>query len=136
MIAPIVEADHHKNLQILIVDDMLFMRLFFRGCLQLNFPSCNCEEVGTGKAAINKMQNNSYSIILCDWNLPDINGDEILKWVRTESTMKTIPFIMVTANDSKEGITKAIGLGVTDYVVKPVNCELLTSKIRNALKPK
>ena len=132
---PIVEENHLKKLHILIVDDMPFMQTFILRCLKTMFPSCICDAVSDGKSAIEKLRSKSFSIVLCDWELPDLKGDEILRWVREESAVKDIPFIMVTANYNKESIKKVISLGVTDYVIKPINCEILTRKIHSALRP-
>jgi DNA-binding response OmpR family regulator len=123
-----------KGLNILIVDDMPFMRNFIRNCVKRSFQGCHCDDAANGKSAIAKLRTKAFSIVLCDWELPDIKGDEILRWVREESEIKDLPFIMVTANDEKESIMKVISLGVTDYVVKPLNCEILTEKIQAAFK--
>jgi DNA-binding response OmpR family regulator len=136
MKAPIVEEDFLKGLRILIVDDMPFMRSFIKNCVKISFPSCVCYDAADGNSAIEKLRTKSFSLVLCDWELPDIKGDEILRWVREESGAKDVPFIMVTANDEKESIMKVISLRVTDYVVKPLNCEILSQKIRVALRPK
>jgi DNA-binding response OmpR family regulator len=104
--------------------------------MKISFPDCTCIEAVNGNAAIEKLRTRAFSIVLCDWELPDIKGDEILRWVREESQVKDLPFIMVTAHDEKENILKVIPLKVTDYVVKPLNCETLSQKIRAALKPK
>jgi DNA-binding response OmpR family regulator len=133
---PIVEEDSLNELHILIVDDIPFMRGFIKNCVKMCFPNCIVDMAEDGKAAIQEIQTKSFSIILCDWELPDIKGDKILKWVREESPAKDVPFIMVTGNSEKEDILRVISLGVTDYVVKPLSCEILAQKIRVALRPK
>jgi PleD family two-component response regulator len=131
-----VEAEFLKGLRILIVDDMSFMRDVIRQCLTMSFPSCICDDAIDGKSAMTMLQTVSYNIVLCDFELPDIKGDEILKWVREESSVKDLPFIMVTANRDVDVIKHAQFMRVTDYVVKPLNCGVLSQKIRDALKPK
>ena len=136
MQAPVAEENYLKGLHILIVDDMPFMRSVIKNCVKINFPSSVCDDAADGKSALEKLRTKSFNIVLCDWELPDIKGDEILRWVREESAVKDLPFIMVTANNDKDGIMKVISLKVTDYAVKPLNCEILSQKIRIALKPK
>jgi DNA-binding response OmpR family regulator len=136
MKAPIVEEDFLKELRILIVDDMPIMRSFMKNCVKKCFPNCIVDIADDGKSAIEKIKAKSFSIVLCDWELPDIKGDKILRWVREESAAKDVPFIMVTGNAKEEDILKVIQQGVTDYVVKPVNCDILSQKIRVALRPK
>jgi len=130
------EKEGPEKIRILIVDDMVFTRNFISNCAKLSFPGSICDTAADGKTALEKLQAQSYSIILCDWEMPGIKGDEILRWVRGAPETKALPFIMVTANDEKESIMNVISLGVTDYVVKPLNCETLSQKIRSALKLK
>lgn len=132
----IKEEDYLRGLRVLIVDDMPFMRSNIKNCMRISFPDCICVEAADGNSALEKLRNKSFSLVLCDWELPDIKGDEILRWVREESQVKDLPFFMVTAHDEKESLMKVIPLRVTDYLVKPLNCETLTQKIRAALKPK
>ena len=86
-------------------------RTFIKGCLQMSFPGCIIVEAASGKSAIEKMKSESFDIVLCDWHLPDINGCEILEWVRNESDAKDIPFMMITGDSDRENIAKAITLG-------------------------
>jgi DNA-binding response OmpR family regulator len=133
---PIADEDILNRLHILIVDDMLNMRSFMRECMKIVFPSSICHEAENGADAIKLLKTKLFDVILCDWELPDIKGDEILRWIRTESSYKEMPFLMVTARDDKQSIVQAMSLGVTDYVVKPLNCELLGQKMRLTLPPK
>jgi len=136
MKTPATERDYLKKLHILIVDDMPFMRSFIKNCVEISFPNCICDCVVNGKSAIENLKTQSFSIVLCDWELPDIKGDEILRWIREESEVKDMPFIMITATNDKESISKVVSMGITAYVVKPINCEILTSKIESALRPR
>ena len=104
---PIVEENYLKELHILIVEDLTFMRSFIRTCVEINFPGCLCHEANTGAAAIDMLQTRPFSIVLCDWELPIRRGDEILQWIREESLSSGVPFIMVTAHNEAEHILKA-----------------------------
>ena len=136
MTEPIIEKDYLKEPHILIVDDMPFMRSFIKTCVMKNYPNCVCEEAKNGAAAIKLLQAKSFNLVLCDWEMPDTKGDAVLKWVRENSLNKDMPFIMVTANNDKAGIIDVISRKVTDYLVKPIDCEVLSRKMRAALAPK
>lgn len=123
-----------KEIKVLIVDDVSFMRQLIKSCLTMTSRQFVTQEVGSGKSAIESLEKEHFDIILCDWELPDIKGDEVLTWLRTESNFKKMPFIMITVNDSKEYIVQAHKLGVTDYMIKPVNCDTLARKVLDALK--
>lgn len=125
-----------KTFRVLIVDDVLFMRQFLTNCLKMTSPQFSVEEAGNGELAIERIKNGSFDLILCDWELPDVKGDDILRWLRTESNSRDIPFIMITGNSGKEFIVKALQLGVSDYIVKPVNCDTLTRKVVDLLRKK
>ena len=122
-----------KEINVLIVDDMPEIRSFIRGCLEINFPHIAVHDTGSGKGAIARLEKGSFHLVLCDWELPDVNGDEVLSWVRTSSHRRDIPFIMVTSNGGREYIERARQLGVTAYITKPVDCKTLTGTVLDAL---
>jgi DNA-binding response OmpR family regulator len=66
--------------------------------------------------------------------MPGLNGDELLRWLREESHIKNVPFIMITAKDDGESIMEVIKLGVTDYIVKPFSPETLCEKVTRVFK--
>jgi CheY-like chemotaxis protein len=122
------------EIRVLIVDDVPFMRQFLRHCVMNGFPSFHTDEAHNGTSAIEKLKGEPFDIILCDWEMPEVKGDEILKWIRTESAFKDMPFIMVTGNRDKEHIMKALQLGVSEYIIKPVTGDTLSKKMTAALK--
>ncbi len=124
------------KLRILIVDDEHVTRLFLKGCLQASFPGCIVVEAASAKTAIDTIKSELFNIVLCDRQLPDMNGDEILQWVREESDVKGMPFMMITGDSDRENIEKAISLGVSGYVVKPLDCASLSQRIAAVLSPK
>lgn len=101
----------------------------------MSFLDCRIDEAGSGSSAREKLQQGSFDLVLCDWEMPDMKGDELLRWLRNDSGTRDIPFIMVTGNNTKEHIVKARELGVTDYILKPVNRLSLEKKINAALRP-
>ncbi|MFO0753864.1 MAG: response regulator [Thermodesulfovibrionales bacterium] len=123
-----------RPINVLIVDDVPFMRQFIKSCLQMSFPEATAEEAGNGASARERLLGSPFDLVLCDWEMPTLKGDELLQWMRSEGTLRDVPFIMITGKREKEFIIKALELGVTDYVIKPVNCDTLAKKIISALK--
>ncbi|MBZ0157518.1 MAG: response regulator [Alphaproteobacteria bacterium] len=123
-----------KTINVLIVDDVPFMRQFIKSCLQMSFPEINAEESSNGSSARERLQSIPFDLVLCDWEMPSLKGDELLQWMRSEEDTRDTPFIMITGKREKEFIIKALELGVTDYIIKPVNCDTLAKKIISALK--
>ena len=94
------------------------------------------EEAENGYVAIEKIKTKTipYDLILCDMNMPIISGMDVLRLVREEGSCAKIPFIMVTSESNKEILVKAIKAGVSDFVAKPVDEEMLLKKIRTLLQ--
>jgi CheY-like chemotaxis protein len=114
----------------LIIDDMAFVREFVKRSLAKLFPTLMTVEAGTGQDALDLLKAEEFDLIICDWELPGINGVEILKQVRATQRTKNIPFMMLTANGDREHVMQAMQLGATDYLVKPVKLETLATKVR------
>lgn len=74
-----------------------------------------------------------FDVILCDWDMPVLSGLEMHKKAKASNTLRGAHFIMVTANSEATSIRKAIQQGINDYIVKPVNAEVLVNKINVAL---
>ncbi len=72
-------------------------------------------------------------LILCDWAMPNMTGLELLEAVRKEENLMRIPFVMLTAENSKEQIVSAMKLGVTDYIIKPFTANVLEAKLRSLI---
>ncbi|MBF0505359.1 MAG: response regulator [Nitrospirae bacterium] len=118
-----------KKLKVLIADDTASMRKFVKYGLEKSFPSILVDEAVNGREAQAKLDHTEYDLVLCDWEMPDINGDKILEWVRSHPTINSTPFIMVTSRNDKESVMQAIQGGVNSYVVKPFSAESLAQKI-------
>ena len=102
----------------------------------MSFPGCIIVEAASGQSALEKIKDEPFNIVLCDWHLPDINGGEILEWVRNKSDVKDMPFMMITGDMDREHIKKTISLEVSGYIVKPIDCASLSKRIIAALSPK
>jgi two-component system chemotaxis response regulator CheY len=88
-----------------------------------------------GREAVNMLKNASpsYDIVLSDWDMPELNGLEVRRQVRNLARLQDTHFIMVTAVSEAARIKEAIGEGITDYVVKPVDASILEKKVKAAL---
>ena len=122
-----------SKVSVLVVDDALFIRDLLKKSLRANFPGIQIEEAVNGLKAKQILSNQRFDLILCDWEMPEMSGLELLEWFRQQPQFKTVPFIMVTSRGDKENVVQAIQAGVTDYVGKPFTQEQLTSKVTKAL---
>lgn len=117
-----------KSMSILVVDDFATMRRIIRGVLkQLGFT--NVEEAEDGAVALSKLKQGEFKFVISDWNMPNMQGIDLLKAVRADDNLKSLPFLMVTAEAKKEEVLAAVQAGVSNYVVKPFTPDALESKI-------
>jgi len=119
------------NKKILIVDDFATMRRILRNILkEIGFT--NISEADNGKTALNALKKENYDLVLCDWNMPEMSGLELLNKIRSDDELKGLLFVMVTAEASKKNIIEAIKAGVNSYIVKPFTAETV-NKILNKM---
>lgn len=117
-----------KNMSILIVDDYNTMLRIIRNLLkQLGFN--NVDEASDGTAALKKVQQGNYGLVISDWNMEPMSGYEFLKQLRGSEAYKSLPFIMITAESKTENVIAAKQAGVNNYIVKPFNAGTLKQKI-------
>jgi len=116
------------NMKILAVDDFATMRRIIKTILkQLGFN--NVVEADDGTSAIEILRKDKIDLIISDWNMPKMTGLDLLKSIRTDSTLKHVPFLMVTAEAEKDNIIQAAQAGVNNYIVKPFTAETMKEKI-------
>jgi len=116
------------NMDVLIVDDFATMRRILKNILrQIGFT--NIYEADDGKSALNMLKKQKFDLILCDWNMPEMSGLELLNKVRSDNELKDMPFVMVTAEAQKNNIIQAVQAGVSNYVVKPFTAETINGKL-------
>lgn len=117
-----------KNIRFLVVDDFSTMRRIVRNLLkELGFS--NVEEAEDGQVALHKLRNSQFDFIVSDWNMPNMTGIELLKQVRSDPSLKHLPFLMVTAEAKKENIIEAATAGASGYIVKPFTAATLDEKL-------
>jgi two-component system chemotaxis response regulator CheY len=117
-----------KNMKILIVDDFSTMRRIIKNLLRdLGFN--NTDEADDGQTALPKLQKGDFDFLVTDWNMPGMTGLELLKEVRADPKLQSLPVLMVTAEQKKEQIVEAAKAGVNGYIVKPFTAHTLDEKI-------
>ena len=117
-----------RNIKILVVDDFSTMRRIVKNVLkQLGFE--NLEEAEDGAQALAKLKTGGYGFVVSDWNMPNMDGLELLKEVRKDPALKDLPMLMVTAEAEKDKVVTAIQAGVNNYVVKPFTAEVFKEKM-------
>jgi len=117
-----------KNMKILIVDDFSTMRRIIKNLLRdLGFT--NTAEADDGNTALPMLQNGNFDFVITDWNMPGMQGIDLLKAIRADEKLKHLPVLMVTAESKREQIIEAAQAGVNGYVVKPFTAVTLEEKI-------
>ncbi len=115
-------------MKILIVDDFSTMRRIIKNLLRdLGFN--NTDEADDGNTGLPKLQSGNYDFLVTDWNMPGMTGIDLLRAVRADEKLKTLPVLMVTAEAKKEQIVLAAQEGVNGYIVKPFTAQTLKEKI-------
>ncbi|MCD5973121.1 MULTISPECIES: response regulator [Pseudomonas] len=123
-----------SKISVLIVDDATFIRDLVKKGLRNYFPGIHTEDAVNGRKAQVTLNREEFDLILCDWEMPEMSGLELLTWCREQDNyLKTVPFIMVTSRGDKENVVQAIQAGVTDFVGKPFTNEQLLTKVKKAL---
>lgn len=117
-----------KKMRILIVDDHLTMRRIVATALNsLGFN--NVEQADDGSTAWPKLESGSFDFLITDWNMPTMQGIDLLKKVRASDNISSTPVLMLTAEAKPEQIVAAAKAGVNDYLIKPFNVVTLEKKI-------
>ena len=115
-------------MKILIVDDFSTMRRLIKNLLRdLGFT--NTVEADDGLTAIPILNSGSVDFLVTDWNMPGMTGIDLLRHVRADEKLRSLPVLMVTAEAKREQIIEAAQAGVNGYVVKPFTAVALKEKI-------
>lgn len=122
-----------RTMKILVVDDFSTMRRIVKNVLQqLGFS--NIDEAEDGNVAFDKLKSGDYQFVISDWNMPNMMGIDLLKNVRADGSLKTLPFLLVTAESQRENICEAQEAGVSSCIVKPFTADLLEQKLEAIFK--
>jgi len=116
------------KMKILVVDDFSTMRRIVKNILkQLGYE--NIEEAEDGAQGFSKLKTGGFHFVVSDWNMPNMDGLEMLTKIRSDPELKDLPVLMVTAEAEKDKVVTAIKAGVNNYVVKPFTAEILKEKM-------
>ena len=118
----------NTDMKILIVDDFSTMRRIIKNLLRdLGFN--NTHEADDGNTALPMLKSGNFDFLVTDWNMPGMQGIDLLRAVRADEYLSTLPVLLVTAESKKDQIVMAAEAGVNGYIVKPFNAATLEEKI-------
>ncbi|CAM3588891.1 chemotaxis response regulator CheY [Vibrio aquimaris] len=118
----------NKNMKILIVDDFSTMRRIVKNLLRdLGFN--NTQEADDGLTALPMLKKGDFEFVVTDWNMPGMQGIDLLKHIRADDELKHLPVLMITAEAKREQIVEAAQAGVNGYIVKPFTAATLKEKL-------
>ena len=123
------------RMKVLVVDDFATMRKIVRNILkQIGFEDIT--EAEDGNVALRVIKSESVGLVVTDWNMPNMNGLDLLREIRGNPETAGLPVLMVTAEGLKENVMDAVKAGVNNYVVKPFTAEVLQEKIETIFRKK
>ncbi|UQG58991.1 response regulator [Marinobacter sp. M3C] len=120
-------------LTVLVVDDASFVRDLIKRAVRQQFPVIETIDAADGKKAQSLMLRTTFDLILCDWEMPEMSGLELLQWMRQQPQYAKVPFIMITSRGDKSHVVEAIQQGVSEYLGKPFSPDGLGKKIRKVM---
>jgi len=122
-----------KNMKVLVVDDFSTMRRIVKNLLRdLGFT--NISEADDGSTALPMLQGGDFDFVVTDWNMPGMQGIDLLKAIRADSNLAHLPVLLITAEAKKEQIVAAAQAGVNGYIVKPFTAGTLKTKLEKVFE--
>jgi|SaaInlStandDraft_3_1057020.scaffolds.fasta_scaffold01892_6 two-component system chemotaxis response regulator CheY len=117
-------------MKILVVDDSSTMRrIIINVILQLGYKKDEITEAENGQQAWEYIQQDTFNIVLTDWNMPVMSGLDLVKNIRSKDSLNDLPIIMITTEGGKAEVVTALRAGVNNYIVKPFTAALLKEKL-------
>jgi two-component system chemotaxis response regulator CheY len=121
-----------RDIPILVVDDFTTMRRIVRNSLrQLGFT--NVVEAADGNEALEQIRQSSFQVIISEWNMPTLDGSDLLQAVRSDERNRETPLLLITTESQRKQVEAHEAEGVGTYVVKPVTTSVLESKMESLL---
>lgn len=117
---------------ILVVDDSSTMRRILKTTL-MKLGATDVDEAGDGGEALAKCKEKQYHCVLTDWNMPEVDGLELVVSLRKEPNYAKVPIMMVTTEGGKKDVVEALMKGVNDYIVKPFTPDIVKDKLSKLL---
>lgn len=128
----------NESSRVLIADDFELVRVMMEKALkELGFT--HIEQAENGKETMEKLKEaqekgQPFSLLFLDWNMPEVDGYEVLTQCRTNKDFENLPIVMITAESERAYVLKALMAGATDYVVKPLSPPVLKEKLSDINK--
>ncbi len=117
-----------SKIKFLVVDDFSTMRRIVRNLLK-ELGYVNADEAEDGAIALQKLKNAPFDFVVSDWNMPNMDGLQLLQAIRADPSLKHLPLLMITAEAKKENIIAAAQSGANGYIVKPFTAATLNEKL-------
>lgn len=127
-----------SDLKVLIIDNAQSIRISSKPILvkEMGFSPDNIQETNDGRQALNILQTEDIDLVLCEWDIPEISGIELLKLIRSNYNCQSTEFVFVTSNSDQHSILEAVACKVSQYIVKPFSADNFIEKISAALGSK
>ncbi len=117
-----------KDMKFLVVDDFSTMRRIIKNLLN-DLGYSNTAEADDGTTALAALRSAPFDFVVTDWNMPGMTGIDLLRAIRADDKLKTLPVLMVTAEAKREQIIEAAQNGVNGYIIKPFTAQTLEEKL-------
>lgn len=116
------------TVKVLVVDDILSMRhIVKRALLEIGFNDIH--DAHNGEEGLEKLRTGGFGLLLLDWNMPVMSGIDMLRTIRADAALRSLPVLMITAEAQAEQIMEAVRAGVSGYLVKPFSTQSLQEKL-------
>ena len=116
------------TVKVLVVDDILSMRhIVKRALLEIGFNDIH--DAHNGEEGLEKLRAGGFGLLLLDWNMPVMSGIDMLRTIRADAALRSLPVLMITAEAQAEQIMEAVRAGVSGYLVKPFSTQSLQEKL-------
>ena len=126
-------TENMTRFRVLIADSTSSVRQFIRYTLQDHFRNLDFEVATNGKNVMKRIEGAPYNLILYDRDMPLLNGEDLLKWIRGHQTLRGTAVIMLAGLGDEESIRRAAALGVNGYLIKPLTQEALVNSVKQVL---
>lgn len=126
--------DYNPNYvkEILVVDDSKVMRDMVVACLR-GLPEARFTQAGSGLEAIERLSLGRFDLVVLDLNMPDISGIEVLEFVRSQDSLRSVPIVVVTTRGDEASRSGALGAGASAFITKPFTPEAIVAEAQRLL---
>ncbi|MHC5067009.1 MAG: response regulator [Planctomycetota bacterium] len=116
-------------LNVLVVDDSAMMRKIVIKNLKALVADVNITEAADGKEGLAAFNKGGIGLVVCDWNMPNMTGIELVREVRALDPERKVPFVMVTSEATADKVKEAVAAGASSYIAKPFTPEAFAARM-------